>query len=251
MVPGVAEYTEEQLLTELGWLVARRSRLSELDFNQDQVAAILRGMTLSLDAKDAPFPPESAVPRVSAYMQNRMQLVRAKAQMAAQAKEAAFFAELKSKGIASTPSGLYYEIIQPGTEKKPDPTDSVTVNYTGRLLDGKVFDSSVTKGKPSVFQINRLIRGWAEGIQLIGVGGKIKLHVPFSLAYGPANQPNIPPFSTLEFEVELLSINPAPVIPAPPRPLPIHPALVNPGPVSPPPANPAPGSPAPVNGTHL
>jgi len=214
-VPMVPEYTEEQLLTEVGWIVVKRAQLSELGFNETQIATILRGMTLALEGKDAPLPAEAAGPKVSVYMQNRMQVARANAQKAAEAKQAAFFADLKSKGIHNTPSGLFYEIIQPGTEKKPSASDSVTVTYTGRLLDGTVFDSTAVRGKPGVFQLNRMIRGWAEGLQLIGEGGKIKLFIPFALAYGPSNQPNIPSFSTLQFEVELVGITPAPVVPAP------------------------------------
>jgi FKBP-type peptidyl-prolyl cis-trans isomerase len=234
--PGGSEYTEEQLLTQFGWFMGMRFQLSEAGLNQDQIAAILNGLTLSLNGKDAPLPMEAVGPRMSMYMQNKMQVARANAQKAAQIKETAFFASLRSKGVASTPSGLCYEIIQPGGEKKPSATDTVTVKYTGRLTDGKVFDSSDTKGKPAVFQVNRMIRGWAEGVQLIGVGGKIKLYVPFSLAYGPANQRNIPPFSTLEFEVELLDVVPTPV----------NPALVHPGPANLGPGHPMPGNPAPV-----
>ena len=212
-VPSIPEYTEDQLLTEVGWIVGKRAQLGDLGFNEAQIATILRGMTLSLEGKDAPLPLASAGPRLSTYMQNRMQVARMNAQKAAEAKQAAFFADLKAKGIHNTPSGLFYEIIQPGSDKKPAGNDSVTVNYTGRLLDGKVFDTSATRGKPAVFQLNRLIRGWSEGLQLIGEGGKIKLYIPFALAYGPANQPNIPPFSTLEFEVELVAVAPAPAVP--------------------------------------
>jgi FKBP-type peptidyl-prolyl cis-trans isomerase len=245
VVPTVPNYTEEQLLTEIGWLMSNRFQLSELGFNQDQIVAILRGVTLSLEGKDTPLPLESVGPKVSAYMQKRMQVARANAQMAAQAKEAAYFANLKSRGISSTPSGLYYEIIQQGTDKKPTANDSITVNYTGRLPNGKVFDSSAAHGKPAVLQMNRMIRGWAEGIQLIGVGGKIKLYVPFSLAYGSTGQRNIPPFSTLEFEVELLGINPAPVNPPPGS----HPS-VNRAPVSATPVSPVPVSTTPVSGAQ-
>jgi len=245
-MPPAPEYTEEQLLTEAGWVVGKRSQLSELGFNDDQIATILRGMTLSLQRKDAPLPLETVNPRIAVYMQNRMQVARANAQKAAEAKETAFFAELKSKGTLSTPSGLYYEIIQPGTDKKPAATDSVTVNYTGRLLGGKVFDSSAGRGTPAVFQLSRMIRGWAEGLQLIGEGGKIKLYVPFALAYGPRNQPNVPAFSTLEFDVELVSVTPAPVISAPAFPAPINRAQVNPGAIIPAPSSPAPTAPAPI-----
>ena len=246
-VPAGLDATEEQLLAEVGWYISRSARLPELGFDQDQAAAILRGVKLSLEGKDAPLPPESAVFKINSYMQNRIQVARAKAQKEAQTTEAAYFANLKSKGISSTPSGLYYEIIQQGSEKKPGPTDSVTVNYTGRLTDGKVFDSSNTPGKPAVFQLNRLIRGWAEGLQLIGVGGKIKLYVPYSLGYGQAGQPKIPPFSTLEFEVELLGTTPAPVQPVPAHPVPPNPHPVSRGPGNPAPGNPAPGNPAPGN----
>ena len=239
-VSPVAEFTEEQLLTEAGWFVGKRSQLAELGFTEDQLAIILRGIKLSLEGKDGPLPPEMAGPRITTYMQNRMQVARANAQKAAEAKETAFFADLKSKGVLSTPSGLYYEIIQPGTEKKPAANSSVTVNYTGRLLDGKVFDSSVARGKPAVFQLNRLIRGWAEGLQLIGEGGKIKLYVPFALAYGPRNQPNIPSFSTLEFEVELVGVSPPPV-----QPPPVGRPAVNPSPAMPAPGIPAPAAPVP------
>jgi len=263
--PAAVEPTDEQLLTQVGWFMVKRFQLTELGFNHDEAAAIVRGVTLSLEGKDSPLPIDTAGPKMSAFMQKRMQVTRANAQKAAQATEATYFANLKSKGISSTPSGLYYEIIQPGSEKKPTPTDSVMVNYTGRLTDGKVFDSSNTPGKPATLQMNRVIRGWTEGLQLIGVGGKIKLYVPFSLAYGPGSQPKIPAFSTLEFEIELLGVTPAPVHPAPgaPRPpirtpaapapgigAPASPAPATPAPASSVPASPAPASPAPVNSAY-
>jgi FKBP-type peptidyl-prolyl cis-trans isomerase FkpA len=246
--PAVAEYTEEQLLTEAGWLIGKRSQFADLGFTEDQITAILQGMRLALAGKDAPLSVESAAPKISLYMQNRMQAARAAAQKAAESKEAAFFADLKSKGIPSTPSGLYYEIIQPGSEKKPAATDSVTVNYTGHLLDGKVFDSSASKGRPSVFQLNRVIRAWTEGLQLIGEGGKIKLYVPFSMAYGARSQPNLPAFSTLEFEVELVSIKPPPTVPSPLNRPQVKPVAASPAPGSPVSAAPAaPNNPAPTN----
>jgi FKBP-type peptidyl-prolyl cis-trans isomerase len=217
-IPKAADFTEEQMLTEIGWVVAKRAQLPDLDFSPEQKAAILRGMTLSLDGKDAPLPLESANVKIAAYMQNRIHAARAAAQKMAQAKEATYFGGLKSKGVFSTPSGLYYEIVQPGSERKPTVNDSVAVKYTGRLLDRTVFDSSAPQGPPTVFKVSRLVRGWAEGIQLLGVGGKMKLYVPFSLAYGPMSQRGIPPFSTLEFEVELVDVIPAPSNSAPGNP---------------------------------
>ncbi|WP_392552493.1 FKBP-type peptidyl-prolyl cis-trans isomerase [Orbus wheelerorum] len=120
----------------------------------------------------------------------------------------------KQPGVKKTESGLLYEIVDAGKGKHPTETDSVIVHYTGTLVDGKKFDSSYDRNEPSKFPLNAVIKGWAEGIELIGTGGKIKLVVPPELAYGdqeiPAfgeDNPGIPPASTLVFEVELLGID--------------------------------------------
>jgi FKBP-type peptidyl-prolyl cis-trans isomerase FklB len=109
----------------------------------------------------------------------------------------------KKEGVVTTESGLQYQIIEPGTGKTPGAADKVTVNYQGTLVDGKEFDSSYKRGKPATFQLNGVIKGWTEGLQLIKEGGKIKLYVPPELAYGDrgpmANR-------TLIFDVELLSV---------------------------------------------
>ena len=119
-----------------------------------------------------------------------------------------FLAENKIKaGIQTTPSGLQYEIIRPATGPKPLATDSVTVNYKGALLDGKVFDSSYDRGEPISFQLNRVIQGWQEGLQLMPVGSHYRFYIPYQLGYGERGAGNdIPPFSVLVFDVELLKI---------------------------------------------
>lgn len=110
-------------------------------------------------------------------------------------------------GVIETASGLQYKIIEEGTGNSPLATDEVTVHYTGMLIDGTKFDSSVDRGEPITFSLNGVIRGWTEGLQLMKEGGKIELYIPFDLAYGPqGRQPVIPPFATLIFEVELISI---------------------------------------------
>ena len=103
--------------------------------------------------------------------------------------------------------GLQYEIIKAGTGSKPKPEDQVKCHYHGTTIDGKVFDSSVDRGEPAVFPVNRVIPGWTEALQLMPVGSKWKLFIPSSLAYGEqgAGQ-DIKPNSTLIFEVELLEI---------------------------------------------
>ncbi len=108
----------------------------------------------------------------------------------------------------TTDSGLVYEVLEAGDGPKPGPSDSVTVHYRGTLLDGKEFDSSYSRGKPATFGVNRVIKGWTEALQLMGVGSKWKLTIPPELAYGKRGAgKDIGPDETLVFEVELLKIN--------------------------------------------
>lgn len=111
------------------------------------------------------------------------------------------------EGVKTTDSGLQYKIIEEGTGEVPQPTDIVTVHYTGKLVDGTVFDSSVERGEPATFPLNGVIQGWTEGLQLIKEGGKAELYIPSNLGYGARGAGGvIPPNATLIFEVELLSI---------------------------------------------
>ncbi|OCG10204.1 hypothetical protein A9G13_00200 [Gilliamella sp. wkB178] len=119
----------------------------------------------------------------------------------------------KQAGVKQTKSGLLYQIIQEGSGRHPTADDTVIVHYTGTLTDGRKFDSSYDRGETATFPLNGVIKGWTEGIQLIGVGGKIKLVVPPDLGYGDQSLPaqddkvGIQPASTLVFEVELLGID--------------------------------------------
>jgi FKBP-type peptidyl-prolyl cis-trans isomerase FklB len=118
-----------------------------------------------------------------------------------------FLADNKKRdGVQETTSGLQYEVITMGTGPKPGPEEVVKVHYTGTLVDGTKFDSSVDRGEPAVFGVNQVIRGWQEGMQLMPVGSKFKFYVPYELGYGEQGGGPIPPYSTLVFEVELLEI---------------------------------------------
>jgi FKBP-type peptidyl-prolyl cis-trans isomerase FkpA len=114
---------------------------------------------------------------------------------------------LKEEGVKKTSSGLAYKVLKTGKGNHPKPTDVVEVHYHGTLIDGTVFDSSVDRKRKVSFPLNRVIKGWTEGLQLIKEGGKIKLVIPAKLGYGEHGAPpKIPGGATLVFEVELFTI---------------------------------------------
>lgn len=120
-----------------------------------------------------------------------------------------FLAANKTKeGIVSLDSGLQYEVLTMGTGAKPTATQQVTCHYEGRLIDGTVFDSSVKRGVPATFPLNRVIPGWTQGLQLMPIGSKFRFYIPPYLAYGERSAgAHIKPNSTLIFDVELLGIS--------------------------------------------
>ena len=114
----------------------------------------------------------------------------------------------KKENVVTLESGLQYEVIKNGEGAKPTLNDQVTTHYHGTLIDGTVFDSSVERGEPASFPVSGVIKGWTEALQLMSVGSKWRLFVPYDLAYGERGAgPKIGPFTTLIFEVELISIN--------------------------------------------
>lgn len=141
-------------------------------------------------------------------VQNRMVSEKAAAKYGDYRKaNEAFLAEnAKKAGVTTTASGLQYEVLKAGTGIKPTAASVVKVHYHGTLIDGTVFDSSVERKEPATFGVNEVIKGWTEALQLMPVGSKWRLYIPQELAYGPAEQGTIKPFSTLIFDVELISI---------------------------------------------
>ena len=113
----------------------------------------------------------------------------------------------KKEGVTVTESGLQYLVLEPGLGRKPKATDTVRCHYEGRLIDGTVFDSSYRRGEPAEFPLNGVIRGWTEGLQLMGEGAKFRFFIPQHLGYGAqgAGQ-SIPPYSVLVFDVELIAV---------------------------------------------
>lgn len=144
-------------------------------------------------------------------------ITAAREKMDAQLKQKAdaFMESNKSKsGVLTTESGLQYEVIREGTGDTPTLTDTVTVHYKGQLSDGKVFDSSYDRGEPATFTLDRVIEGWQQGIQLMRQGAQYRIYIPYHLGYGErgAGQ-DIPPYSALIFEVELISVKKATELP--------------------------------------
>jgi FKBP-type peptidyl-prolyl cis-trans isomerase FklB len=123
----------------------------------------------------------------------------------------------KEKGVKTTASGLQYQVLIPGNAKaaSPKPTDTVTVQYRGKLLDGTEFDSSYSRNQPATFPVNGVIKGWQEALPLMKPGAKWRLVVPPDLGYGMTPRPGIPAGSVLIFDVELLSVAAAKDAPAP------------------------------------
>ena len=192
----------------LGENLGLSMKRQEVDIDPDLVALglkdVLSGRKPALTDDEA----KAALMQLQAKVRENME-AKIKA-MGAANKQAgdAFLAANKSKeGVVTLPSGLEYKILKEGTGPKPTATDTVECNYRGTTIDGKEFDSSYKRGEPASFPVGRVIKGWTEALQLMPVGSKWQLFVPSNLAYGESGAgADIPPNSTLIFEVELLSI---------------------------------------------
>jgi FKBP-type peptidyl-prolyl cis-trans isomerase len=215
-VAAAPTFSEQQILESFGWFVGKRLGLAELEFSKDQVDAVVKGLVASAAGREAPYDLDKIGPQMDALMQKKQEVYLAKVRSQNLGEAKAFFDKLKeNKNVVELPSGLRYEIMQPGSGAYPTPTDTVKVHYTGKLINDTVFDSSVQRGQPVEIQLSRVIAGWTEGLQKINQGGKIRLYIPPHLGYGDSPQQGIPPGSTLIFDVELLGVKPTPPAPAP------------------------------------
>jgi FKBP-type peptidyl-prolyl cis-trans isomerase len=181
---------------------------------QVSVDAIARGIKDGLHGKKS-TPAEQQ--QVQAFVRTVMEAATAHNQAAA--KE--FLAHnAKEKGVTTTPSGLQYKIVTAGNAKAAaiTPTDEVTVQYRGKLIDGSEFDSTYSRGVPATFTVTGVIKGWQEALVMMKPGAKWMLYVPPELGYGVSPKPGIPGGSLLIFEVELVSVKPSAAASAPPAP---------------------------------
>lgn len=169
--------------------------------------ALVAGLRDALEG-NTPAVPVDVVHRALREVHERADAVRQERQKALAAEGQKFLEEnQKKEGVNLTESGLQFRVLTQGEGAIPARTDHVRVHYTGKLVDGTVFDSSVQRGEPAEFPVNGVIAGWIEALTLMPVGSKWELAIPYNLAYGERGAgASIPPFSTLIFEVELLEI---------------------------------------------
>lgn len=186
----------------------RASGIKEINIQDfaDGVAAVFYGSAPKMSY-------DEAKKEIQAYFEKMQKEQEAEAAKMAEINKKAgeeFLAENgKRVEVLTTPSGLQYEVITQGEGPKPTAKDQVEVHYTGKLIDGTVFDSSVDRGIPATFGVTQVIPGWVEALQLMNEGSKWRLFIPSNLAYGPQGAPGaIPPNATLIFDVELLKVNP-------------------------------------------
>ena len=170
-----------------------------LDFD-----ALIRGMVDAMSGAELAMSDEDIVAATSEFRR----FVEKDKQEALVRKGREFLdSKAKEEGVVVLPSGLQYKIVRPGTGAMPKATDTVETHYRGTFADGKEFDSSYKRDAPASFPVNRVISGWTEALQLMKVGAKWELYIPYDLAYGAAGRAGIPAYSTLIFELELLGIN--------------------------------------------
>jgi FKBP-type peptidyl-prolyl cis-trans isomerase FkpA len=193
---------EEKILYSVGAMLG--DRFSHLDLGETEVRAIAQGLQDSALKKTPQVSIEEYHARISPFFNERMSRLSEKVRQEGDKYRENFI----KQGASVTDTGLAYKVHEAGdSERRPSESDTVKVAYHGTLIDGTVFDSSVERGQDVEFPLDRVIPGWTEGLQLIGVGGKITLVIPPDLAYGnDGAPPAIPGGATLIFEVELKDI---------------------------------------------
>ena len=184
----------------------KSSGIEEMNIKEfaDGVAAVFEGTQPKMSYDEA----KNVIREFFTALEEKQNAAAAKMGEVNKAAGEAFLAEnAKRPEVKTTESGLQYEVITEGNGDKPAASDTVVVHYTGTLIDGTVFDSSVERGTPATFGVTQVIPGWVEALQLMQVGAKWRLYIPSDLAYGPRGAGGaIGPNSTLIFDVELLQI---------------------------------------------
>ena len=207
--PNTLKTDMEKISYMLGHNLGQNMKQDNVEID---VAAFFEGVKAGMAGTELGLKPEETKRLIEAFRKKAMEQAQKMAQELAEknlAEGKKFREEFKKKeGVKETKSGLLYRVIKEGAGKSPKPTDTVTTHYTGKLVDGKVFDSSVKRGKPATFPVNGVVPGWQEALPMMKEGGKWEIVLPPSLAYGPQGAGGvIGPNATLFFEIELIKIN--------------------------------------------
>lgn len=202
--------SSEQAGYSFGYLMGRTNAESMKDLNLE---AFIQGLREAAQGKEASLTDEEMARVLTQYKKQAeaQQLIELRKQAEDNSKiGTAFLAEnAKNAGMQTTASGLQYQVLKAGTGKTPKVSSKVKVDYEGRLIDGTIFDSSIARQQPAEFQVNQVIQGWTEGLQLMKEGAKYRFFIPAHLAYGQIGSGDIiEPNSTLIFDVELLQVLP-------------------------------------------
>jgi FKBP-type peptidyl-prolyl cis-trans isomerase FkpA/FKBP-type peptidyl-prolyl cis-trans isomerase FklB len=199
---GALKTEDDKVLYALGLAVGKN--LAPLGLSEEQLATVIKGFSDVALGREAKVDLRTYGPKINAFAQKQM---AAAAEREKADSEKFLLAEAAKDGALKTDSGLIYFVLKEGTGASPKATDTVKVHYHGTLRDGTVFDSSVERNEPATFPLNRVIKAWTEGLQLMKVGGKARLVCPANIAYGDrGSPPKIKPGAVLIFEVELLEI---------------------------------------------
>jgi FKBP-type peptidyl-prolyl cis-trans isomerase FkpA len=199
------ESEDDKTFYAMGYMLG--GNLQRLSLSDKELSALYKGVAQASKNEKSEVDMATYQNRIQEVFKARMDKVAVKEKEAGVAFLEKF---VKDEGATKTASGLAYKVIKEGTGATPTAEDVVEVHYHGTLADGTVFDSSVERGKPISFPLNRVIKGWTEGVQLMKEGGKTKFVIPADLAYGEAGAPpKIPGGATLVFEVELFKVTKA------------------------------------------
>ena len=201
--PLTAEETKKALYA-FGALVAERTPVKTADLTAEELAEVVKGLSDATAGKELAVKMDDYGPKVEQLLKEKAD---AKAAVEKKKGEEFLAKSAKEPGAKKTASGLIYLSLTEGKGQQPKATDTVKVHYRGTFLDGKEFDSSYKRGEPTEFPLNRVIPCWTEGVQLMKPGGKARLTCPPAIAYGERGAGGvIPPNSTLNFEIELVSV---------------------------------------------
>ena len=201
--------TPETEMEQVSYIIASNmaKNLKSQGLDTINASAVAQAFTDVFEGNELAISEEESNEIMKTFSEKMMARQAEKSAKANEAGKAYLVENGEKEDVITTASGLQYEVINSGDGAKPTTADQVTVHYHGMLTDGTVFDSSVDRGQPATFGVTQVIKGWTEALQLMTEGSKWKLTIPYDLAYGErGSQGAIPPYATLVFDVELLSI---------------------------------------------